>query len=52
MSNFIKTPGVKSLALVGIVALAAGCAREPVAEPVMAAPAPVTAEPVYTGKYN
>lgn len=43
---------IKTLALVGIVALAAGCARQPVAEPVVMAPAPVTTAPVYTGKYN
>ena len=41
-----------ALALVSITAAVAGCAREPVqSDPVIVPqPAPVTVEPVYTGK--
>jgi hypothetical protein len=47
MSKSIKL----SFAL-GVVALAAACAKQPEPEYVEVAPAPISHEPVYTGKYK
>lgn len=41
---------IKLLAVFGVLAVAAACAKEPVEEVVIVEP--VTEEPVYTGKYN
>jgi hypothetical protein len=43
---------IKVMFAVGLVATVAACAQAPVEEYVVVEPAPISAEPVYTGKYK
>lgn len=45
--------GIKTLLALGLVAIVAACAdTAPVEEYVVVDPAPISQEPVYTGKYK
>lgn len=43
---------IKFLFLAGLVSVAAACAQQDDEEFVVVQPEPITAEPVYTGKYK
>ena len=43
---------IKALLAIGLVAVVAACAQEPVEEYVVVDPEPISEEPTYTGKYK